>query len=69
MSSRKRRCSLGIPQGASRRYTGGTPVIAYPETYDAVLHTVQPAETPLALARRLRVDINRVLLAYVETAP
>jgi hypothetical protein len=33
-----------------------------------VLHTVQPAETPLALARRLGVDINRVLLAYVEVA-
>jgi hypothetical protein len=39
-----------------------------PETYDAVLQTVQPAETPLALARRLGVDINRVLLAYVEVA-
>ena len=30
MSSRKRRCSLEMPQGASGLYTGWTPVIAYP---------------------------------------
>jgi hypothetical protein len=29
MSSRKRRCSLEMPQGASGLYTGWTPVIAY----------------------------------------
>ncbi|MGE3540215.1 MAG: hypothetical protein AB7N91_22600 [Candidatus Tectimicrobiota bacterium] len=40
-----------------------------PEAYTTVLHAAQPTETPLLLAQRLRVDINRILLACAELLP
>jgi hypothetical protein len=43
-------------------------VFPTPETYASTLHTVEPAESVVALARRLGVDLNRVLLAYAEWA-
>jgi hypothetical protein len=37
-----------------------------PEAYAAVLQTVQGPEALVRLARRLEVEVNRILLAYVE---
>jgi hypothetical protein len=37
-----------------------------PAAYTAVLQTVQPPESLLRLSRRLGVDVNRILLAYVD---
>jgi hypothetical protein len=36
-----------------------------PAAYTAVLQTVQPPESLLLLSRRLGVDVNRILLAYL----
>jgi hypothetical protein len=38
-----------------------------PAAYTAVLQTVQPPEALLLLSRRLGVDVNRILLAYLDT--
>jgi hypothetical protein len=43
-------------------------VFPTPEAYAATLQTVGPMESVITLAHRLRVDLNRVLLAYAEWA-
>jgi hypothetical protein len=43
-------------------------VFPTPEAYAAALETVDPMESVVALASRLGVDLNRVLLAYAEWA-
>jgi hypothetical protein len=47
MSSRKRRCSLEMPQGASGLYTGWTPVIAYMEFTPVEPGPGKPADVTL----------------------
>ena len=43
-------------------------VFPTPEAYAAALQTVDPMESVVALARRLGVELNRVLIAYADWA-
>jgi hypothetical protein len=49
--------------------TAATYTFPSPAAYTAILQTMHPAESLGMLARRLWVDINRILLAYVEGEP
>jgi hypothetical protein len=49
--------------------TAATYTFPAPAAYTAILQTVQPPEALVLLSRRLGVDINRILLAYVEGEP
>jgi hypothetical protein len=50
-------------QQAALEVAAATYVFPDPATYTAALQPAEPAESVLALARRLGVDVNRVLLA------
>jgi hypothetical protein len=45
--------------------TGATYTFPSAAAYAAVLQTIQPPEALLHLSRRLGVDVNRILLAYL----
>jgi hypothetical protein len=56
-------------QQAAVDVSAATYTFPSPEAYTAVLQTAHPPETLLLLARRLGVDVNRILLACVEALP
>ena len=62
MSSRKRRCSLEMPQGASGLYTGWTPVIAYVSKVILLTFTAMSIETPQHLSAFCSSDSGSVEL-------